>query len=512
MTESLQPSVLDAIKLAYDAADQVRLEPTDVVEYHSNGQVLLVGPAIAIARFGDLPENLTVQSLIAEEGIKLEGALGDFTLSTSSNDKQGLPAIKADLLVDLSDQPLLTMPITPPGYFYIDPSTTDLESVKAEITELVGTFEKPKYFTYDPNKCAHGRSGKAGCTRCLDACPTEAITSLIDKIKVDPYRCQGGGICATVCPSGAIQYSYPKPLNLLQRVRQMILTFREAKGSAPQLVLTSEAAMTLAEQQFPKSLILAVEETASVGLETWFSALAWGASSIVILEPHEIAPNTLDALKLHVETAQSILSGMNFPQNVISLQFSPTPDVANAMPEITTTHHAALLDKRQSFYMAVDHLAEQAQQLEESVALPQGAIFGTVQVDKDACTLCMSCVSACPGNALQDGREIPQLGFVEAKCLQCNICVNTCPENAITIQPRFVLNKAQRTQTIILNEEPPFCCITCGKPFATQSGITTILDKLAGHPMFTTERSKQRLKMCDDCRVKDMMEDPEANL
>jgi hypothetical protein len=48
--------------------------------------------------------------------------------------------------------------------------------------------------------------------------------------------------------------------------------------------------------------------------------------------------------------------------------------------------------------------------------------------------------------------------------------------------------------------------------FATKSGITTILSRLAGHSMFTDERALSRLKMCSDCRVKDMMEDPNTDL
>ncbi|HEB55355.1 MAG TPA: 4Fe-4S ferredoxin, partial [Gammaproteobacteria bacterium] len=102
----------------------------------------------------------------------------------------------------------------------------------------------------------------------------------------------------------------------------------------------------------------------------------------------------------------------------------------------------------------------------------------------------------------------PQLGFLEANCLQCGLCTSTCPENAIHLSPRLLLDHEQRQTPRILHEETPFFCITCGKPFATTSGITTIISKLAGHALFADERASNRLKMCSDCRVKDMMEDP----
>ena len=123
----------------------------------------------------------------------------------------------------------------------------------------------------------------------------------------------------------------------------------------------------------------------------------------------------------------------------------------------------------------------------------------------------MSCVSACPGNALQDGGEVPQLGFIEANCLQCDVCTNTCPEDAIAISPRLLLDREARSARRLLHQDTPFHCVSCGKAFATTSGISTILSRLQGHSMFESERSLYRLKMCSDCRVKDMMEDPDTD-
>jgi hypothetical protein len=35
-------------------------------------------------------------------------------------------------------------------------------------------------------------------------------------------------------------------------------------------------------------------------------------------------------------------------------------------------------------------------------------------------------------------------------------------------------------------------------------------DKLKDHYMFSSERALERLKMCEDCRVVDIMQDPEG--
>ena len=77
-----------------------------------------------------------------------------------------------------------------------------------------------------------------------------------------------------------------------------------------------------------------------------------------------------------------------------------------------------------------------------SLPLPAGAPYGAVLVDRDACTLCLSCVSLCPSGALLDNPDRPELRFVEDACLQCGLCANICPEDAITLQPRMDLSPA----------------------------------------------------------------------
>ena len=139
-----------------------------------------------------------------------------------------------------------------------------------------------------------------------------------------------------------------------------------------------------------------------------------------------------------------------------------------------------------------------------SIALPAGAPFGEVKVNAAACTLCMSCVSACPTHALQDGRGLPQLHFREWNCVQCGLCERTCPESAIALAARFLYDEEAREKPRVLHEEQPVCCVACGKPFATRSMLETLSRKLEGHWMFQDEASRRRLQMCEDCRVRDM--------
>ena len=503
---------IKARELSYEAVAKLKPEATSVVEYQSRGHVVVIGDSEAIEKFGSLPKSLTRENVeykgqAPSDDIIIAGALGKFVVTIANQE------IKADLVLDLTPNSLLSMALKPPGYIAVNSGDYSLQDVKDELADLVGTFQKPKYFNYDASACAHGRSGKPGCTRCIDACPAEAITSLIDTIKVEPTRCQGGGVCATVCPSGAITYAYPKPKDLLTHVRTLILTYIKESVGKPDLVFVIEEEQIQAEHILPASLIITVEEVASVGPEIWLSALAWGARSVRLFDLNGMPQSSRAALDLYLEMTQSILEAAKYPASAVLIVTDPSELITSkTMPEFDLATHAPISGKRQSFYMALDHLVAKSESVEPIAQLPEGSIFGDVLVNKDNCTLCMACVSACPANALQDGSEKPMLSLVEANCLQCGICTNTCPEDAISISPRILLDPEERREARMLNEEEPFCCISCGKPFATKSGITTILMKLSGHSMFADERSKNRLKMCDDCRVRDMMEDPNSDL
>ncbi|HWI11554.1 MAG TPA: 4Fe-4S binding protein, partial [Burkholderiaceae bacterium] len=172
-------------------------------------------------------------------------------------------------------------------------------------------------------------------------------------------------------------------------------------------------------------------------------------------------------------------------------------------------------DKRATLDLAIEHLLQQSSVAPEAIALPAPAsplsarLFGGLVVDADRCTMCLSCVSACPEAALADNPDKLQLRFIEKNCVQCGLCVRTCPEDAITLEPRLWLADAgkARKQLRVLNEVEPYRCIRCNKPFGTPKGIELMVAKLGAHPMFQGAGA-ERLRMCGDCRVIDIHTNP----
>jgi len=456
------------------------------------------------------------------------GAVAAIDFDRADKDRGG----EFDLVFDLSDTPLLRMHQLPQGYFA--PGTDEAAAALAamQMLELVGTFSKPRFFQYKESICAHSRSKQPGCNACIDICSAEAISSAGDHIKVSPQLCAGCGACTTVCPSGALTYAWPRASDFGERLRTMLATYARAGGTRPALLLHSDeegsalvgelgqlAAAGAAQGVPARVLPLPVHHVASVGLDLWLAAVAYGAVDVAVLATGCEAPQYLDALAEQMTFARAIIDGLGY--SGIKLHLLRARDAAELDRELqrfvataaargaagtailpAATFHVAAA-KRETLDFAITHLARHAPTPQDHIALPQGAPFGAIEIDTDKCTLCVACVGACPESALSDNPSSPQLRFTESNCVQCGLCVHTCPEQALSLQPRLALGASAR-QARVINEAQPYHCIKCDKPFGTLQMVENMVSKLAGHGAFSG--NLDRLRMCPDCRVIDMMQ------
>ncbi|MBX3609249.1 MAG: 4Fe-4S binding protein [Hydrogenophaga sp.] len=444
-------------------------------------------------------------------------------------------ADRFDIVIDLRAEPAFAQHAHPQGYFHLPGGLHSDAGIEAlvRVRDLVGEFDKPKFFQYKQKLCAHGRNETVGCDACVQVCSALAIRSEVERqqIAVNPNLCVGCGACTTVCPTGALSYAYPRASEQGVKLRTVLGTFARAGGQDAALLLHGQTAGTAlidalgreamlrpkAVKGVPARVIpLPLWHTASVGLDLWLTAFAYGASQVWVLMTDEDAPQYVDAVREQMAVAQAIVNGLGYSGThfrVIRADDVGTLDAQLASPPAQGVRRRASFavqaDKRATLELALDHLLQDSATLtrqSEVVALPAASPFGAVAVNADACTLCLSCVSACPASALLDNTERPQLRFVEKNCVQCGLCVSTCPEDAITLQPRLVLSEA-RKQPQVINEAQPYSCVRCGRPFGTLKGIEAMLGRLAGHSMFQGE-ALERLKMCGDCRVVDIYSNP----
>ncbi|WP_198674924.1 4Fe-4S binding protein [Rhodoferax ferrireducens] len=439
-----------------------------------------------------------------------------------------------DLVLDLRATPAFTQHALPQGYLRWD--GRDPKPLM-QLRGLVGEFEKPRFFVYKQKLCAHSRNEKTGCTACIDVCSASAISSERSRqqIKVNPHLCVGCGTCTTVCPSGALTYAYPRASDQGVRLKTLLGTYARSGGNHAALLLHSQDGGTrllgdlgrLAQLDRgthgnfhegthgvpARVLPVALWHTSSLGLEVWLTAIAYGASQVWVLMTDEEAPQYLDAIRSQMAVAQAILTGLGYQgEHFRVLQARDARDLASLDRELQAAPaqcvsrpagFAVQSDKRATLELALDHLMAHAPVKTDVIALPvTGSPLGALAIDKDSCTLCLSCVNACPASALQDNQDAPQLKFIEKNCVQCGLCVTTCPEKSLSLVPQLNLSPL-RKEAVVINEMKPYACVRCSKPFGTLKAIEAMLGKLSGHSMFQGA-ALERLKMCGDCRVIDI--------
>ncbi len=431
---------------------------------------------------------------------------------------------RCDLVLDLSGGP----PLFPAhdlrdGYLRADPrDPSAMLRAVLKARDLVGNFDKPKYINFTADLCAHSRSGLTGCHRCLDLCPTGAITPDGDHVRIAAEICAGCGQCAAACPTGAASYALPPAETMLHRLRAMLLAYDQAGGVKPVVLLHDGEhgaplidALARHGEGLPANVLpLAVNEVTQIGLEVIVAAFAYGAANVRFLlraKPlHDMA-----GLSQTIAMADAILSGLGFAGRRVSTLETDDPDTLGetlrGIEPGTTVQRPSTFrtvgKRRDLLRFALTELHRAAPAPTDVIALPEGAPLGAISVDVSGCTLCLSCVSACPTGALRDDPERPALKFVEDACVQCGLCKSTCPEKVITLTPQIDFTAAT-ARTRIIKEEEPALCIRCDKPFGIKSTIDKVAAKLEGrHWMFPAGNKRlDTVRMCADCRVITMSE------
>ena len=525
------------------------LQPTPTVSLKSTGVTLIYGrddKAIEAAR--RLADRLECTVLLSEPGdivpprltevpifrgtiAAARGYLGAFEIEVNRH-AAAIPssrgrlefepardsaASRCDLILDLSGgTPLFQAHAKRDGYFRPDPGDpAAVERALFDIVDMVGEYEKPRYVKYDATICAHSRSRKTGCTRCLDVCPTGAIVSAGDHVAIDPYICAGCGSCASVCPTGAATYDLPPQSALYDRLRTLLGTYSRAGGARAMLLVHDgrhgEELISIIARRgrgLPARVVpFAVNEVTQLGFDFFMVALAYGAAQLrLLVDPRK--RGEIAGLAAQIGLAEAALSGLGYGEGRVAAVDAADPEIVEAAlytaPKVEAAKPGAFLPmggKRAVTLLALRHLHSVAPAPVDILPLATGSPFGGLDVNAAGCTLCLACVGACPTGALIDNPDRPMLRFIEDACVQCGLCKATCPEKVIQLRPRLNFDDAARSPALVKEEEPAQC-IRCGKPFGARAAIERVIEKLSGkHWMYMQGGALDRIRMCDECRM-----------
>ena len=514
------------VTLAY-GRDERAIEAAGLLKEHLDVTLL-------IARPGDLAPPRTSEFPIAKGTIRTaRGHLGAFEIIVDDY-AQPRPSSRGaltfgpardgavsrcDIIVDISGgPPLFPAADLRDGYLRADPGDpAAVLKALMRARDLVGAFDKPRYVTFITDLCAHSRSQIVGCHRCLDLCPTSAIAPAGDHVAIDDKICAGCGQCAAACPTGAASYAFPPADALMSKLRTLLTVYRDAGGVSPVLLIHDEDhggglidALARHGDGLPANVLpFAVNETTQIGLELLAAAFAYGAAAVRVImraKPRHDPAGLYNTIAL----AEPILAGLGLQgQRLATIETDDPFMLGEALrgfeegePVTCPSGFLPVGGRRDLQRFALRELHRAAPRSIDMIALPAGAPFGAVEINVEGCTLCLSCVSACPTGALSDDPDQPLLRFTEDACVQCGLCKAICPEKVISLVPRVAFGDTA-TAPRLLKEEEPFPCIRCGKPFGVRSTIERVAAALQGkHWMYqNTPTRLDVIKMCEECRV-----------
>jgi ferredoxin len=299
------------------------------------------------------------------------------------------------------------------------------------------------------NRCLRRRLNTNQCTRCLDVCPSSALSLHGREIAFDKAKCTGCMSCVTACPQDALLSEYDlenllTTLTTIEQGRDLIFSCAHHRTNDP------------AEIVVPCVGIFAKQILATILVKGCGSARfnVAGCSechnqnaSLMFLADYKLVTEALslvDASNLVLthqsypsqttdESRRSYLLGIR--ENILSgtkKSFKPTQK-NQSPPKHDNTKHEKTNPRREPFKTRlVKKLLNDVN--EESRPKIQSLLGYSLSVTGE-CTCCPLCKGICPTGAIKLERSAQgkKLRFEMQDCSGCGLCVEFCKKGALSL-------------------------------------------------------------------------------
>ena len=146
------------------------------------------------------------------------------------------------------------------------------------IIELISRLESVE-LTVHQQRCTRVRNRNSSCSRCADACTSQAISlgeASGASLELKPERCVGCGVCATVCPTAALEARNPSDVELM---RSCVRLLREG-GQRP--VIACSPLLRSEHGGYDRSGVVEVRCLGRVEESLLVTLAALGAEAIIL--------------------------------------------------------------------------------------------------------------------------------------------------------------------------------------------------------------------------------------
>lgn len=320
--------------------------------------------------------------------------------------------------------------------------------------------ERPRANTIPCMVCKYDKSS---CTKCLDACPVEAIDIEDGGIEIMD-TCRKCGLCAAACPTEAFVSPRIQPKKLY-----------DAIAAAAAAHETAYVTCTRALRRLPRENEVVLACVGDVTPEVWFSVLA-DYPNVSVYLPLDICTNCRNTtgeemLGEAIATAEE-WSGVGmgleveakdlrcvkrreyerkeFMDNIMRStglavsKLNPATAALASVSQRLKAHSQKITNlertlnkacgtntqKRRRILMQKNQLLLSTLQAHPELA--ENVRVTRLECDFSKCTMCGECVAMCPTFAC-DLKGAGRFTLESTYCVGCGLCAEVCPDHAITM-------------------------------------------------------------------------------
>ncbi len=348
----------------------------------------------------------------------------------------------------------------------------------------------PEVIETHPEQCLRNLNKDSECRACEQACPLEAIT-LERYPEIDPDICSGCGICASVCPTGALELAKNSTLKMADLMAEMLAASEVKRvafvcdknrdrsaadtpvvivpclGRLNQPLLLAAASMGATDMWIDTSACAECEFKVS---EKWIAEEAEKASSLLAGSGIELSisvgadlPESFSAEHVEEATRSDQVSRRGFLSTLVREAASGALVFSGRFDE--DAEAAGVKHVPQNRVVLATALYNLEKQGAKGVTEASGLVaYPSIGPD---CNVCADCVTFCPTGALskvtKDGKTSIVLKVRD--CVGCGLCEELCTQDAIKLGPPTEPVKPKAEVELVTYTLK--VCDACGLEFGT---------------------------------------------
>lgn len=277
-------------------------------------------------------------------------------------------------------------------------------------------------------RCVHAHIEQASCHACVDSCPRQAWQLTDDSLGIDAAACDGCGLCAPVCPQGAILHDHEPAFRQLNQHFIALVACEQADIKPQAGVITCLHALGLHD-------VLKLYHQGIRGL-----VIAQGNCETCARHPQATLQQAVEKVNISLKQRQ---------QPTLVLRQLAASAWLEQYQQTQPPQSTEAIDRRHFLRQGLRQVVTEGLKLQgllpqdrERFSPPATLLPATdnpsdlpyvPQINITRCDGCDTCFKICPHEALLFDPEAYHYVMVPEQCTGCQLCVDTCEKQAISI-------------------------------------------------------------------------------